>query len=83
MRDEGSEEVEGLLRYEDDTAGGIMVPDFIALREDVTAGEAIQSLQKEHQDVEMPFYLYVINEYGHLVGVSSLRQLVVVAPKPP
>ena len=83
MRVEGSEEIEGLLRYEDDTAGGIMVPDFIALREDVTAGEAIQSLQKEHQDVEMPFYLYVINEYGNLVGVSSLRQLVVVVPETP
>ena len=83
MRVEGSEEIEGLLRYEDDTAGGIMVPDFIALREDVTAGEAIQSLQKEHQDVEMPFYLYVINEYGNLVGVSSLRQLVVVIPETP
>ncbi len=31
MKKEGSEEVEGLLRYDDDTAGGIMVPDFIAL----------------------------------------------------
>ena len=81
MRVEGSEEIEGLLRYEDDTAGGIMVPDFIALGEDVTAAEAIRSLQTDYQDVEMPFYLYVINEYGNLVGVSSLRQLVVVPPK--
>ena len=53
MEKEGSEEVEGLLHYGDDTAGGIMVPDFIALREDTTAGEAIKSLQKEHLDVEM------------------------------
>ncbi len=83
MRVEGSEEIEGLLRYEDDTAGGIMVPDFIALGEDVTAAAAIRSLQTEYQDVEMPFYLYVINEYGNLVGVSSLRQLVVVPPKTP
>ncbi len=83
MQDKGSEEIEGLLRYEDDTAGGIMVPDFIALGEDVTAAEAIRSLQTEHQDVEMPFYLYVINEYGNLVGVSSLRQLVVVPPETP
>jgi magnesium transporter len=70
-----------LLRYEDDTAGGIMVPDFIALREDLTVREAITSLQKEHQDVEMPFYLYVVDEYGNLVGVSSLRQLVVFQPE--
>jgi len=81
MKKEGSEEVEGLLRYDDDTAGGIMVPDFIALKEDTTAKEAIESLQKEHQDVEMAFYLYVVDEYGKLTGVSSLRQLVVVPPE--
>jgi len=83
MKTAESEEVEDLLRYEDDTAGGIMVPDFIALKEDVTAKEAIDSLQKEHSDVEMPFYLYVVDEYGKLVGVSSLRQLVVVPPETP
>ena len=83
MKKAESEEVEDLLRYEDDTAGGIMVPDFIALREDVTARQAIESLQTEHSDVEMAFYLYVVDEYGKLVGVSSLRQLVVVSPETP
>lgn len=83
MQNEGSEQVEGLLRYGDDTAGGIMVPDFIALPQEYAAAEAIASLQQEHQDVEMPFYLYVVDEYGHLVGVVSLRQLVVVAPDTP
>jgi len=83
MKKEGSKEVEGLLHYEDDTAGGIMVPDFIALQEDTTAGDAIQSLQKEHLDVEMPFYLYVVDANGNLIGVSSLRQLVVVPPNTP
>ena len=83
MKKKDSEEVEDLLRYGDDTAGGIMVPDFIALREDSTAKEAIESLQKEHLDVEMPFYLYAVDEYGKLVGVSSLRQLVVVPPESP
>jgi magnesium transporter len=80
MKRSESEEVAGLLRYEDDTAGGIMVPDFIALKEDVTARQAVESLQKEHSDVEMPFYLYVVDEYEKLVGVSSLRQLVLVPP---
>jgi len=83
MKKEGSEEIESLLRYKDDTAGGIMVPEFIALTEDTTAKEAIASIQKEHSDVEMPFYLYVVDQYGHLVGVSSLRQLVVVQPETP
>ncbi|MGD8366871.1 MAG: magnesium transporter [Desulfobacterales bacterium] len=81
MKKSGSEDVEDLLGYDDETAGGIMTPDFIALREDTTAAEAIESLQKEYQDVEMPFYLYVVDEYGKLVGVSSLRQLVVTPPE--
>ncbi len=83
MKREESEEVEGLLHYDDDTAGGIMVPDFIALGEDTTAKDAIASLQGEHMDVEMPFYLYAVDEYGKLVGVCSLRQLVVVLPDTP
>ncbi|MDH3877938.1 MAG: CBS domain-containing protein, partial [Desulfobacterales bacterium] len=83
MKQAESEEVEDLLRYEDDTAGGIMVPDFIALAEDTTARQAIESLQKEYSDVEMPFYLYVVDDYGKLVGVSSLRQLVLVPPETP
>ncbi len=80
MKNEESEEVEELLGYQDDTAGGIMVPDFIALRENLTAKDAIESLQNEYQDVEMAFYLYVVDEIGRLVGVISLRQLVVVKP---
>ncbi|MDM8525503.1 magnesium transporter [Desulfococcaceae bacterium HSG8] len=81
--EKGSEEVEGLLHYGDDTAGGIMVPDFIALKENTTAREAIESLQKEYADVEMPFYLYVVDKYGKLTGVCSLRQLVVIPPATP
>jgi len=83
MNAEGSDEVEDLLSYDIDTAGGIMVPDFIALSQDTTVRQAIASLQKEYIDVEMPFYLYVVDEYGKLVGVISLRQLVVVPPDTP
>jgi magnesium transporter len=83
MQREDSEEVEGLLKYENDTAGGIMVPDFIALTQNTTAKEAIALVQKDYIDVEMPFYLYVVDEYSKLVGVCSLRQLVVVSPEKP
>lgn len=79
-----SEEVEGLLRYKDDTAGSIMIPDFIALKENMTAKDVIESLQsKEYLDVEMPFYIYVVDENDCLVGISSLRQLVVVPSSTP
>ncbi|MDY6824824.1 MAG: magnesium transporter [Thermodesulfobacteriota bacterium] len=83
MGKEDSEEVEGLLTYRENTAGAIMLPDFVALKETCTAREAIESLQSEYIDVEMPFYLYVVDEYKRLVGVISLRQLVVVPPHTP
>jgi magnesium transporter len=83
MKKEDSDEVESLLRYERETAGGIMVTEFIALHDDTTARQAIISLQKEYCDVEMPFYLYAIDEFDRLVGVCSLRQLVVVPPEKP
>jgi magnesium transporter len=83
MQREGSEKVEALLDYKDDTAGGIMVPDFIALNKNITAKEAIVSLQKEYIDVEMPFYLYVVDDYESLIGIISLRQLVVIPPDTP
>lgn len=79
MQDEHSEEIEQLLQYEEDTAGGIMSTDVFALREDMTVKEAIEALQQA-QDVEMVFYVYVTDEHGHLVGVLSLRQLLVVPP---
>jgi len=83
MKKGNFEEVEELLAYKEDTAGGIMVPEFIALKQNFTAKEAIEILQKEHKNVEMVFYLYVVDEQGRLVGVSSLRQLVVVTPDTP
>ena len=83
MKKEESDNVEQLMSYGEDTAGSLMVTDFIALEEDVMARQVIEALQNKYLDVEMPFYIYVIDEYGKLVGVSSLRQLVVVHPDKP
>lgn len=80
MKQEGSEEVEDLLRYKEDSAGGIMSTDFIAIKEDFSSKETIELLQNQYADVDIAFYIYVVNEYNHLVGVVSLRQLVVEKP---
>ncbi|MDT8440706.1 MAG: magnesium transporter [Desulfuromonadales bacterium] len=79
MHDEDSEEIEQLLRYDEDSAGGIMSTEVFALRQNVTVREAIEAIQQAG-DVEMVFYLYVTNEHGQLVGVLSLRQLLTVPP---
>ena len=68
----------GLLRYDPETAGGLMSPDVFALQASLTAGEAIAELQSGSDELEMVFYLYVVNQHDHLVGVCSLRELVIV-----
>lgn len=83
MKREESDNVEQLMSYGEDTAGSLMVTDFIALEEDMGAKQVIEALQNTYLDVEMPFYIYVVDSYGKLVGVSSLRQLVVVHPDRP
>jgi len=82
MRPKQSGEVENLLEYDEQTAGRIMNPHVFALNEDMTVGEAITELQT-HRDVEMVFYLYVVDERRHLVGVTSLRRLLLVSPETP
>src|SRR5689334_5027172 len=74
--------VSDLLEYEEKTAGRLMNPNVFALAEDLTAGEAITALQSS-RDVEMVFYLYVVDERRHLVGVVSLRRLLLVPPDTP
>jgi magnesium transporter len=71
-----------LLEYPERTAGRIMNPKVFALSEDVTAGEAITAVQGS-RDVEVVFYLYVIDVRRHLVGVVSLRRLLLVPPTTP
>ncbi len=83
MQQKESDDVEQIMSYEEDTAGSLMVTDFIALEEEVVAKKVIEALQNKYLDVEMPFYIYVIDKYDKLVGVSSLRQLVVVPPETP
>ena len=75
-------DVGDLLEYAEQTAGRIMNPKVFALSEDMTAGEAITALQSS-RDVEVVFYLYVIDVRRHLVGVVSLRRLLLVAPATP
>ncbi len=82
MRRRESGQVESLLEYGEQTAGRIMNPHVFALSEDMTVGEAITELQV-NRDVEMVFYLYVVDERRHLVGVVSLRRLLLVSPETP
>ncbi len=79
MKGDDAADVEELLRYGPKTAGGIMGTDFFVLNRDVSAREAIAALHGA-EDAEMVFYIYCVNEQGHLVGTLSLRDLLTNPP---
>ena len=82
IKGKASVDLEQLLQHEEKTAGYIMTPNFFALLEETTAAEATERI-REMADVEMVFYVYVIDEENQLKGVISLRQLVTTKPDTP
>jgi CBS domain-containing protein len=80
MERDDVEEVQELLGYPEDSAGGLMTTEYIALEESVTAAEAIDRLRELEPDAETIYYVYVTDEDDRLVGVLSLRDLIVAKP---
>jgi len=70
------DEVIPLLRYPDDTAGGLMTPAAITLHQGWTAGEALAELRRVGPQSESTYYLFVVDEMDRLLGVIGLRDLV-------
>jgi magnesium transporter len=83
MEDEEAEDVRKLLAYPEDTAGGIMTTEFVAIRPDLTAEQAIAVLRETAEEAETISYVYVTDNGGHLVGVFSLSKLVLTRPQTP
>jgi magnesium transporter len=81
MQMEEASDVKELLAYPEDTAGGIMTTEYVAILEDITAEKAIQVLRETAPDAETVYYVYVINRKNQLVGVISLRELIVANPE--
>lgn len=79
MKPENTEDLEAIMGYPEDTAGGIMIPEAFSLNEETTAAETITILQQSEHN-EMVFYVYVVDDENHLRGVCSLRQLLMVNP---
>lgn len=77
---EDADEIRGLMQYPENTAGGLMTLDVIATRDDATVEQTLAYLRKQAPDSETAYYVYVTNGGGRLVGVVSLRQLVVAEP---
>ncbi|TMG23244.1 MAG: CBS domain-containing protein [Chloroflexi bacterium] len=80
MEREEAAEVRELLGYPEDTAGGIMTTEFVSVPATLTAAQTIDRLRELEPDAETIYYVYVTDDDGRLVGVLSLRDLIVAKP---
>ncbi len=80
MKKEEADKIQNLLGYEEDSAGGIMTTEYIAIKADKTAEETIEKLREIAPKVEMIYYIYVVSKTKELRGVLSMRDLLTASP---
>lgn len=83
MDPETAGELRELLVYQPDTAGGRMTPAFVSVAPELRADQAVTALRQVAQEAEMVFYVYVTDLDDRLMGVLSLRALVLSPPHTP
>jgi len=80
MEKEEADEVQELMTYDEETAGGIMTTEFVAVPATLTAAQTIDRLRELEPNAETIYYVYVTDPDERLVGVLSLRDLIVSKP---
>ncbi|SPD73436.1 Magnesium transporter [uncultured Desulfobacterium sp.] len=78
--DEVTEELEKLLPYPEDTAGGIMGLEFVAVKADVTLRDAIETIRAKKEEVENLYHIWVVDDFGKLVGLVSMKDFLLEPP---
>jgi magnesium transporter len=83
MEDDEAKDVRKLLTYPEESAGGIMTTEYVAIPPKLNAEEAIAAVRAVGDEVEQVFYVYVTDEENRLLGVFSLSDLIFANPKTP
>ncbi len=83
MESDEANEVRELLRYGEDTAGGLMTTEYMAVTPEMTAAQTIEHLRKAGEEAELVYYVYVTDATQHLLGVFSLSDLILAQPDTP
>ena len=80
MEKEDAQAITDLLKYPENTAGSIMTKDYIEVLKDITCSDALQVMRKNAEDIDFIYYIYVVTERNHLIGVVSLKEIIFSPP---
>jgi len=81
MEEEEAQDARELMKYDKNTAGGRMTTEFAQVEEGITAEHTLRSLRKTAKDLEMIYYIYVVDKTDKLLGVVSLKDLIIAEPE--
>ena len=80
MEKDIAEDVKELLAHPEKEAGGMMTTSFLSFLPNVTVRQAMETIRKEGEDVDLLYYAYITGEEGRLLGVVTLRDLLLASP---
>ena len=76
LSDDVKKEMIFLLKFDEDDAAGLMTPRYIAIKSNITVGQALKFIRGQHaKDVETLYIIYVVDQLKRLIGLVSLRDL--------
>lgn len=81
MDEEDAEDIQELLEHEEDSAGGLMTPDYFRLTSQITVGQALAKFKECADDIETVYYGFIVDAEDRLEGVVSLKQLLMNSPE--
>jgi len=73
-------DVKELLTHPEEKAGGLMTTSFIQFTPSTTVGEAMEFIRREASDIDFIYYIYVVDGDENLLGMISLKELLVAPP---
>lgn len=80
MEEEHREEIEELLSFSPETAGGIMTTEFVSVKETMTIDETLKFLRDIAPNAETPYYIYVLDDQDILKGIVPIRAILTSLP---
>ena len=81
MKSKEAQQIQKLLGYDEESAGGIMTTEYLAVKDHKTVGEALDKIREIATRAEMIYYIYIINPNKELLGVISMRELLTAQPE--
>jgi magnesium transporter len=81
MEKDIADDVKELLAHPEKEAGGMMTSSFLSFRPTVTVRQAMETIRAKGEDVDMLYDVYITDEEEHLLGVVTLRDLLLASPE--